>query len=282
MVAIFGDKGYLGGELAYYLRSKGVPFDGFDRESDVTTNEFWQEFNPRKYSTIYYLSGLTGTEVGFTQADKFLIVNELGLLNLLSAIIDVPYENRPKIIFPSTRLVYKGSNNVLSEDAEKETKTPYAVNKLACEGYLAAFSNRYGINYSVLRICVPYGSLREGSSYSYGTLGFFKREIDAGRPITLYGGGLQRRTFTHVHDICVAFEKLSQSTLKSVVCNIGGEDFSLREVAEKFIEKYGGEIVDAPWPEIDRKLESGSTVFDDSLLRSLTDWKTTRQLVECL
>lgn len=80
-----------------------------------------------------------------------------------------------RIVFPSTRLVYKGQQNVLlKEDAEKAPNTIYALNKLACEYMLAMYQKAFGIHYTIFRICVPYGSLIK-SGTSYGTLGFFAK-----------------------------------------------------------------------------------------------------------
>ncbi|MBK6876269.1 MAG: hypothetical protein IPG99_07415 [Ignavibacteria bacterium] len=37
---------------------------------------------------------------------------------------------------------------------------------------IEAFSNMFEMDYTIFRICVPYGN-KFGSSYSYGTIGFF-------------------------------------------------------------------------------------------------------------
>ena len=77
-----------------------------------------------------------------------------------------------KIVFPSTRLVYKGKDEPLLENDTKEFKTIYSINKYACEQYLKMYSDVFDIRYCIFRICVPYGSLLDGVS-SYGTAEFF-------------------------------------------------------------------------------------------------------------
>ena len=108
------------------------------RKIDITNNKSVNEID-LDVDIIYMFAGLTGTYAGFDNYEKYLKANELSLLNLLDTIRNSDY--RPKVIFPSTRLVYKGRDNALSEDAEKETKTIYTVNKLACEGYLSKFTD---------------------------------------------------------------------------------------------------------------------------------------------
>lgn len=269
MIALFGSNGYLGRQLAFYFAQLGEALEAFDLpDFDVANEESWRRFEPRRYSAIYFFAGLTGTERGFAEAAKYLFVNELGLLNLLKSLAPLG-EEAPKVIFPSTRLVYRGSPDPLKEDDPKEPKTIYAVNKLACERYLEVYANRFGIPYAVARICVPYGNLVD-NDYAYGTIGFFLKQLNAGLPITLFGGGTMRRTFTHVTDICRAVDFLAQPTTPSGIYNIGGEVFALCEVAQSLVQQSGkGTILSAPWPEDSERLESGDTVFDSSKLDAL-------------
>lgn len=262
-IALFGHKGYLGGQLAYYLLQKGICVDGYDMpESDITSATFWDVFQPSQYAAIFFFSGVTGTEVGFERAAEYVAVNEIGLLNLLVKISTLGI-SAPKVVFPSTRLVYEGSERLLAEESAKDAKTVYAVNKLACENFLKAYHNRFGIPYAVVRICVPYGNLIS-CDYSYGTIGFFLKQAAAGR-IILYGGGVQRRTFTHVSDICEAVFRLAGSE-KNGVYNIGGENLTLCEVAKMIASLKRAEVAAVPWPESALKLESGSTCFCASKL----------------
>lgn len=53
------------------------------------------------------------------------------------------------------------------------------------------------------------------------------------------------------------------------VYNIGGEDLSLRQVADLIVNKFGGTVECIRWPEEAQRVESGSTVFDSEKLDSL-------------
>lgn len=270
MIALFGAKGYLGKQLDHYFSRKGEVVEGFDiPECDVTDMGFWASFNPTRYVSIIFFAGITGTDAGFADAVRYTSVNDLGLLNLLMKIAPLG-KNAPKVIFPSSRLVYKGSDMPLAEDAPKEAKTVYAANKIACELYLEAYHNRFGIPYDVIRICVPYGNIIS-SDYSYGTVGFFMREIAAGRPIPLFGGGKQGRTFTHVEDICTAVELLMASN-EDGVFNVGGENLSLYEAALKVVGGDAAMVRAVDWPPEALLIESGGTMFDSTKLEKL-GWK---------
>lgn len=239
---------------------------------------------------FYVFVGKTGTKDGFTNPNLYININERVLVNLLSEYIKNE-DRRAKWIFPSSRLVYKGtgvnsdgtplaephSAVKLKEDSELEAKTLYAANKISCEYYLNMFHNVYGINYAILRLCIPYGRLIGGSSY--GTLGFMQNQLNSKGEISLYGTGDVRRTFTHMEDVCECFYRagIEQNVINDIY-NIGGEDFSLKDVATKLTSVKGGSIVYNPWPEIDLRIESGDTVFDGSKLEKLIGKNEYRKL----
>lgn len=283
-IAIVGGNGYIGKHITAYLEKKGYDVMTYDiQDLDVPNYRMIDVSNPKSVelidlnvSHIFMFAGLTGTYAGFESYDKFVGINELGLLNLLNTIRRSKY--RPKIIFPSTRLVYKGKDAALKEDAEKESKTIYAVNKLACEGYLHAYSNSFDIPYSIFRICIPYGNMLS-TDYSFGTIGFFIKNAKIGKNITLYGGGSIKRTFTHMEDLCYQIVEASmKEESNGQTYNVGGETLTLRQAAEVIASKYLTEVVDVPWPERDLRIESNHTYFDDTKIQALLGGLTYKRL----
>ena len=216
---------------------------------------------------VILFAGKTGTYAGFDEPEVFVEVNELGLLNVLNAMRKA--KSTAKIVFPSTRLVYKGKDEPLLENDTKEFKTIYSINKYACEQYLKMYSDVFDIRYCVFRICVPYGSLLEGVS-SYGTAEFFIGKAMQGDNITMYGDGEVKRTFTYIGDICrTMLEGALSAGCMNDVYNIGGESYSLREMAFEVAKKYGVGLEYTQWPDKALKIESGSTVFDSGKLDNI-------------
>lgn len=274
-VAIIGGRGFIGKHLVFFLKKRGITPMVYDvqdydapnyKKVNITNRQSIAEID-LNVDYIFMFAGLTGTFAGFDKYETYNSINEIGLLNLLDSIRNSIF--KPKIIFPSTRLVYKGADKALKEDDEKETKTIYAVNKIACEGLLQAYKSSFDIPYTVFRICIPYGNILS-NDYSYGTIGFFIKQASAGKHITLYGGGTYKRTFTHIGDLCYqVIEGAFSPNSNGEVYNVGGETYSLREAAEIIAVKFGTKVVDVPWPERDLRIESGHTYFNDSKIRAL-------------
>lgn len=214
---------------------------------------------------IFMFVGKTGSVNGFDDYDSFIDINERALLNVLNEYRQ--QNSKAKIIFPSTRLVYKGKIGALREDNEKEYKTIYAINKFACEQYLEQYHRVFDVQYCIFRICVPYGTLIENAS-SYGTAEFMLNKAKNKENINLYGDGSQRRTLTYMGDLCelLISGALSEKCANDVY-NIGGEDYSLNEMASLIAKKYGVNVNYVPWPEMALKIETGNTVFDDRKLK---------------
>lgn len=289
-IIIFGANSYIARNFIHFLKNQEIELELYGHGEKHADNEKrYMQINLLDINQlatinlccdyIYIFSGKTGTNIGFENYKEFLEVNELGLLNLINEYNR--QKSNAKIIFPSTRLVYKGKNSALKEDDEKEFKTIYAINKFSCENYLSVYSNVYGLRYNIVRICVPYGTLVQGAS-SYGTIEFFLSKAKSNANITLYGSGSQRRSITDIRDLCHLLYKVAELGHDNEVYNIGGEDYSLKEMAELIAQKFSVAVNSVPFPENALKLESGSTVFDDSKLKSLlgkklysysfTDW----------
>lgn len=274
--AVFGANGYLGRHITLSLTGMGFNVFNYDIHNESVLSNYSKldicqrgefEILPQNLDKIYFFAGITGTHDSLDNYQLYLKVNELGLLNLLNFIVTKSPSSH--LIYPSTRLVYKGSAKKITEDHKKEPKTIYAVNKLAAENYITAFSNYYGTNYTIFRICIPYGNL-VNTGYSYGTIGLFLKQIKKTGIITLFGNGKLRRTFTHIEDLChqiIVSSFIEQS--KNQIFNVDGEDYSLSDIANMIAIKYSGRVEYTDWNHKDYLIESGDTVFDATKLKTI-------------
>ncbi len=278
-ICVIGANSYIARNLLVMLNRSPEKFnimlyDNAERQIDNQKNYF--KLDVLSYESvlntdfdcdvIFVFAGKTGTLNGFNDFETFIKVNEIGLLNILKAYVEK--KSKAKIIFPSTRLVYRGNDNPLDEDSPKEFKTVYAINKYSCEQYLQQYKAMFGISYCIFRICIPYGNLLNDSQ-SYGTLKYMLDNAENGKDIILYGNGNLKRTFTYIEDLCriMILGSFSEKCVNDVF-NIGGETLSLNEAAEMIAEKYNVNIKHAEWPNDALCVETGHTIFDDKKLKS--------------
>lgn len=276
-IAIIGANSYIARNLIHYIRTNVLDAELalYDiTEQHIDDQKPYQQVNVLDRNEVkkidfscdvaFVFTGKTGSLDSFEYYDNFILINEIGLLNIIQEYRK--QKSKAKIIFPSTRLVYCGKEMALKENAEKEFLTVYAINKYACEQYLKMYHNLYGIDYCILRICVPYGTMVRGAS-SYGTAEFMLSKAKRGQDIVLYGSGCQRRTITFIEDLSkILYWASGSEKCINDIYNVGGEDYSLQEMAEKIAAAYGVRVKFQEWPKEAKIIESGSTVFDSSKL----------------
>src|SRR4030066_1222008 len=108
-----------------------------------------------------------------------------------------------KIIFASTRQIY-GRPQYLPVD-EKHPIIPVdvnGINKLAGEWYHLLYNNVYGVRACALRLTNTYGPGMRVKDARQTFLGIWVRLLIEGKPIKVFGDGMQLRDFNYVDD-CV-------------------------------------------------------------------------------
>lgn len=278
-VAIIGANSYIARNIIYIIEKNGKAelslYDKADQHVDKNSN--YQSVNilskesvasiDMRVDIIFLFAGKTGASGGFDDPDTFIDVNEKSLLYILNEYRR--QHSAAKIIFPSTRLLYDQNSDATESDMAEVLKTVYAVNKYACEQYLKMYHHVFGVKYSIFRICIPYGTLVPGAS-SYGTIDFMLKRARAGQNISLYGSGKVRRTLTYIEDLCNAIIFATEhDECNNNVFNVGGDNYSLKEMAELIAKKYRVEVEYIPYPKIARETESGDTVFNSDKLDSI-------------
>lgn len=264
-IAIIGANSSLAKSFILYLDKKQeVELKLYDiQPSDSWMGRQYQRINfmiPESLDLIdydcdlmYIFSGLTGTVRGFDNYADYIDINEKGLVSLLNCAAQK--QTGCRIIYPSSRLVYKSIGKQLSEESELECRSIYAVNKMAAEQYIRAYGNVFGLTFTIFRIAIPFGTVGEEEA-RYGIVSVLKEQAEKRGIITLYGGGEGLRTFTHIEDICDAlYRGGSHEKTKNGIFNIGGYTCSLKELAERIAVRYRAEIQTVPWPELYGKVE---------------------------
>ena len=228
----------------------------------------------RDREVIFNLAGKSGAADSNKTPLNDLDINCRGHLTLLEACR--AFNPGVSIVFPSSRLVYgKPRSLPVDEGHPLSPESIYAAHKLAVEHYHLIYGRLYGLKTTVLRISNPYGPMQAGEARAYGIANRFIQSAVAGRPITLFGDGSQRRDYLYIDDLVDAMLRAAASEeSRGKVFNIGDRrSISLLELAEMAIAVAGrGEIVRVPWPEEYRAIETGDYQSDISLAAAELGW----------
>lgn len=129
--------------------------------------------------------------------------NIVGTLNILEAIRQSG--RRTRVAFTSTGGAIYGDFNTPPnvETSAKDPESPYAISKLAAEYYLAYYGRLHGLEHVTLRFGNVYGP-RQDPHGDAGVVAIFCSRILDGRPLTIFGDGLQTRDYVYAGDVARA------------------------------------------------------------------------------
>jgi UDP-glucose 4-epimerase len=167
--------------------------------------------------------------------------NVIGTLNVLLAARDADVR---RVVFASSSSIY-GANQALpkQEDMRPLPISPYAVAKLAGEGYCRSFYEIFGLETVALRYFNVFGPRQDPLSQYAAVIPNFITAMLAGEQPVVYGDGEQSRDFTHVENVVDAtLLAMDREGVAGQMFNIAaGERVSLNRVLEYLSELTGTE-----------------------------------------
>lgn len=131
----------------------------------------------------------------------------------------------PRLVFASSAAVYGNPSQVpISEATPTEPISPYGLQKLISEQYIALFAQHLGLSAVNLRLFNVFGPRQDPSSPYSGVISIFTQAMAQGLPIAINGDGCQTRDFVYVKDVAIAFSRALSVSLApgtTLTCNIG-------------------------------------------------------------
>lgn len=253
-VLITGGLGFIGSNLARALVTQGAhvtladslipqyggnPFNIDGIRGEVVVNvcdvrdPFAMAYLLQGKDYLFNLAGQTSHIDSMTDPQTDLDINASAQLSILEACRKA--NPAIKIVFASTRQLY-GKPDYLPVD-EKHPIRPVdvnGINKLAGEWYHLLYNNVHGIRACALRLTNTYGPGMRVKDARQTFLGIWVRLLIEGKPILVFGDGLQLRDFNYVDD-CVAALLMAGASeaANGKVYNLGsGEVVGLKVLAE--------------------------------------------------
>ncbi|MFD0586595.1 NAD-dependent epimerase/dehydratase family protein [Paenibacillus sp. GCM10027627] len=184
---------------------------------------------------VYHLAGIPGVRnswgADFQHYERNNIAATQRLLEACKG------KQLKKFVFASTSSVYGEKRGMVSEYAWPSPLSPYGVTKLTGEHLCRVYWKNEGVPIVILRFFTVYGP-RQRSDMAFHR---FIKQIEGGRPLTLYGDGQQSRDFTYIADCAAATAAVAEADgVIGETINIGGKErASIKEVI-KLLEGITG------------------------------------------
>ncbi len=195
------------------------------------------------------------------------------------------------------RLVYASTSEVYGDPEPKQIPTPetyygnvnpvgprscYDESKRVGEAFITAYRTQHGLDTRMLRIFNTYGPrMRSGDIYGRVVPRFIDQAIN-GQALTVFGDGMQTRSFTYVRDMVeVVLKAAWLPEASGEVINVGSEvETRIIDLAKIILELTGSksEIEYHPLPKDDPKRRRAEISKAKKLLR----WKPKTTLKEGL
>ncbi len=188
-----------------------------------------------KFDYVFHYAALVGVQR--TLANPVMVLNDIqGIKNIL----DLSKNTGVKRVFYSSSSEVYGEPVELPQNEETtplNSRLPYAIVKNVGEAFLRSYHKEFGLNYTIFRFFNTYGPRQ---SDDFVVAKFLKQALTK-EEITIYGTGLQTRTFCYIDDnIDVTIKCLTDEMCLNDVMNVGNdEEFSVKELAQRIIDITG-------------------------------------------
>ena len=238
-ILVTGGAGFIGTNLIKRLLNEGHTVHSLDNyDSGLKENEIegCQYFNSdvrsiflmENYDLIYHLAALSRIQPSFNNPQNTFDVNTAGT----QEVCDFARQTKTKVI-------YSGS----SSRWHNPHISPYACYKHVGEEICKMYRTSFNTDIEIVRFYNVYGPHEIVDGDWAAVIGVWRRQVRDGQPLTIVGDGEQRRDFTHVDDIIDGLYKIGISNEKHEdAWELGtGKNYSINEVADMFVEKFGCE-----------------------------------------
>ena len=230
---------------------------------DICDGELLDEVIPG-HDVVVNFAAETHVDRSIHGPQDFILTNVVGTQSILDACLR---HDIGRIVHIGTDEVY-GSIDVGSwtEDSPLLPNSPYAASKASAELLARAYHRTYGLPVSTTRCSNNYGPYQ----FPEKVIPLFVTNLIDGKPVPLYGDGLNVRDWLHVDDHCRGIQIVLERGEPGASYNIGGgEELSNRELTEVILRHMGRSWDDSVEYVEDRLGHDRRYSVDDGRLRSL-------------
>ncbi|EAS19991.1 UDP-glucose 4-epimerase [Flavobacteria bacterium BBFL7] len=251
---ITGVAGNVGSALAHYLLAKGNQVVGVDNLSTGNISKLPEDKNftfikldvnkyeelaevmlSHKFHYVFHYAAMVGVQRTLDNPIKVLQDID-GIKNILRLSKNTGVK---KVAYSSSSEVYGEPVSLpqIEDETPLNSKLPYAVVKNLGEAYFRSYHQEYGLDYTIFRFFNTYGP-QQSKDFVIPKL---LHQALHNEDITIYGDGLQSRTFCYIDDnIEASYRIFSDDSLKNEVFNIGSDlVYNIKELVDVILKVTG-------------------------------------------
>lgn len=188
-------------------------------------------FSRYDFDTVVHFAAESHVDRSIVEPSLFLSTNVLGTQTLLDAAMAAwktapgdkySREYREGVVYlqVSTDEVYGalGETGLFSEESPIAPNSPYSASKAGADLMVRAYYMTYGLPVNITRCSNNFGPYQ----FPEKLIPLMLHNAEAGRPLPVYGDGMQIRDWLHVSDHCAAIMAVLDRGVRGEVYNIGG------------------------------------------------------------
>lgn len=192
-------------------------------------------FYAYRFQYVFHYAAVVG--VKRTTDNPVMVLRDIdGIRNILDLSKNMGVK---RVLFSSSSEVYGEPVEIPQNERTTplNSKLPYAIVKNIGEAFLRSYHKEFGLEYTVFRFFNTYGP-KQSRDF---VVSKFIRAALAGDDITLYGDGLQTRTFCYIDDnIDACLRAFHGNEVLNDVVNIGSDvEITIQGLAKLIIELTG-------------------------------------------
>ncbi|WP_115461533.1 NAD-dependent epimerase/dehydratase family protein [Winogradskyella aurantiaca] len=195
-------------------------------------NDIVPVFGRFEFDYVFHLAAVVGVQR--TLAHPIAVLEDIeGIKNLLSLSKNSGVQ---RVFFSSSSEVYGEPFEIPQNEntTPLNSRLPYAIVKNVGEAFFKAYQKEYGLDYTIFRFFNTYGPKQ---SEDFVIPRFLKAAL-RNEPITIYGEGLQTRSFCYIDDTVETVVKaLHSANCINEVLNVGNDkEMTILELAHRIIK----------------------------------------------
>jgi len=196
---------------------------------DIKDRHLLSKLFENNFDICIHFAASIDVQESIDNPEKCFNDNIIGTFNILEQC----RKYNTKMVFASSALVYQEGDKI-TEEHLLNSSCPYAVSKISGEILLMSYLKTYNLPVVILRPFSIYGPYQRSDSEG-GVMSIFINNKLKGKPLEVFGNGLQGRDFFYIED-CAEFVARAcfSDEANGQILNAGsGIEIKIKDLAEK-------------------------------------------------